>query len=278
MDATTEKEFKATPIYVVPIFASLLVSILCASLILQSEMELTSVTVLPEAGYGPLFNAIMFVLAAGMSATVIYFLLKHGVHRFIRLLMGFAFSVLAFLLTIFYSELALVLLGVEIPWTVILFLAFLVSLFAVLEVFLRKGRFYGVIVLLLGGAMGSLLGASIPVSSAVLILLLLSVYDVVAVFHGPVGKIAAKGLEHLPGASFSFKEIYVGLGDLTFYSMLVSRVFLSFGWEACAAAAFGVLLGSYLSFKMVEKKGMFPGLPFSVFLGLFASLVVLMWS
>ncbi|MCK4634195.1 hypothetical protein KAT42_05115, partial [Candidatus Bathyarchaeota archaeon] len=74
--------------------------------------------------------------------------------------------------------------------------------------------------------------------------------------------------------SFSFRGVHVGLGDLTFYSMLVSRIFLSYGWLALVAATFGVLLGSFLSFKMVEKKGMFPGLPFSVLLGLLGAFLV----
>jgi presenilin-like A22 family membrane protease len=130
------------------------------------------------------------------------------------------------------------------------------------------------IVLVLGGAAGTLLGASIPTFSAVLILILLAVYDVIAVFHGPVGKIATQGLEHLPGASFSFRDIHVGLGDLTFYSMLVSHVLIKFGWGAGAAAACGVLLGAFLSFKLVERKGIFPGLPFSVMFGLLAGFVV----
>jgi len=273
-----EEEFKATPIYIAPIFASLLVSVLCAFLFLESKVELTPTTVFPETGYGPLFNAMIFVLAAGFGATMIYFLLKRGVHRFLRLLMGLAFSILTFLLAILYFELVLMILDIEVSLAVIFVLTILTTAFVVLEVFLRKGKFHAIIVLIFGGATGALLGASIPLFSAVLILLLLGIYDVVAVFRGPVGKIAAKGLEHLPGASFSFRNIYVGLGDLTFYSMLVSRVFLSFGWEACVAAMLGVLLGSFLSFKMVEKKGMFPGLPFSVLFGLFASFIVLIWN
>lgn len=270
-----EEKFRATPIYIVPILSSLLVSILCAFLILESKVELISVTMLPETGYGPLFNATIFVLAAGFGATIIYFLLKRGVHSFIHLLMGVTFSVLAFLLVVLYSELVFVIMNVDVPSAMILFLAFFATAFVVLELFLKKGRFYEIIVLVIGGSTGTLLGASIPTFSAVLILLLLAVYDAIAVFYGPVGKIAAKGLEHLPGASFSFKDIHVGLGDLTFYSMLVSHMLLSFGWMTCAAATCGVLLGSFLSFRMVEAKGIFPGLPFSVLLGLLASSVVL---
>jgi presenilin-like A22 family membrane protease len=272
----SEEQFEATPLYVLPILATLLISVLCAFLIMRTGLEMPMVTVLPETGYGPLFNALLFVFAAGFGATLIYFLLKRGVRLFLRLLMGTAFSVLSFSLVVFYSALFFVAAGIEVPVAVILVVALFAAAIVVLEVFLRKGRFYEVTVLALGGAAGTLLGASIPLFSAVLILLALAVYDVVAVFRGPIGKIAATGLEHLPGASFSFKNVHVGLGDLTFYSMLVSRIFLSFGWAACVAAILGVLLGAFLSFKMLERKGMFPGLPFSVVLGLLASLMTVL--
>ncbi len=269
-----KKVFKASPIHVVPIFASLLISIACAFLILESTVELVPATILPEAGYGPIFNAVIFVCAAGFGATLIYFFLKRGVHWLIRLLMGFTFSVVTFSLATLYFELLFVIVSIEVPLVAVLTTAFLVTAFVVVQVFFGKGRFYEIIVLAFGGATGTMLGASIPVLSAVVILLLLAVYDVFAVFHGPVGKIASKGLEHLPGASFAFKNIHVGLGDLTFYSMLVSRVLLSFGWLACSAATLGVLLGSFLSFKMVEQKEMFPGLPFSISFGLLGAFLV----
>ncbi|MGB9134899.1 MAG: hypothetical protein WCC63_04885 [Candidatus Bathyarchaeia archaeon] len=272
----SEKQFKATPLYIVPILATLLVSVSFAFLIVRAELELPLMTLLPETGFGPLLNALFFVFAAGFAATMIYFLLKRGVHLFLRLLMGTAFSVLSFSLVVFYSELLVVIVGFEVSPALILFLAFLVTAVVVFEIFMRRGRFYGVIVLVFGGAAGTLLGSSIPVVSAVLILLLLAVYDVVAVFRGPVGKIAAGGFEYLPGTSLSFKDIHVGLGDLVFYSMLVSRMLLSFGWATCVAAILGVLVGSFLSFKMVEKRGMFPGLPFSVVFGLLASLVAVL--
>jgi presenilin-like A22 family membrane protease len=272
----TDEEFKSSPIYLLPILGSLLVSIVCASLVLVSEVPLDPVLILPESGYGPLLNGVIFVVAAGSGATLIYLLLKHGVHRFVRALMGFAISVLTFALVIFYSELVLVVLesilqvDLGVPIAGVVVLAVLATVFVVVQVVWLKGRFHEMIVLVFGGATGALLGSYIPLLSAVFILVLLAVYDVVAVFRGPVGKIAAKGLEHLPGASFAFRDIHIGLGDITFYSMLVSRVFLSYGWIACAFATLGVLVGSYFSFKMVEKKGLFPGLPFSIFLGLLA--------
>ncbi len=269
-----EETLRVTPVYVIPILASLLVSVSCALTVVWAKVDLTTITKFPKAGVESVFMAMIFVLISGLGATMIYLLLKHGVHSFLRIFIGVVFSILTFLLVMFYSELVFAILRLEGSSPAAMVLASLGTMVVVLEVFLRKGMFYEVIVLILGGAVGTILGASIPLLSAILILLLLAVYDVVAVFRGPVGKIAQKGLEHLPGISFSFRNVYIGLGDLTFYSMLVSRMFLSFGWLSYIASACGVLLGSYLSFKMVEKKGMFPGLPFSVLFGLTANLIV----
>jgi zinc transporter ZupT len=68
----------------------------------------------------------------------------------------------------------------------------------------------------------------------------------------------------------------MGLGDLTFYSMLSGHMLLNFGLISGLAAIIGVLLGCFLAFKMLEKYGMFPGLPFPIFLGITAGLLVLL--
>ena len=268
-----EEQPTATSLYVIPILASLLVGILCAFLFLRSGVEVPPLPLQPETGYGPLLNAAFFVMATGLAATMIYLLLKYGIHRLIRVLMGTAFAVLSASLVLLYSELALAIVGIDAPLALIVLSAVGIAALVVVEVFRVRGRVSGLIVLTLGGATGALLGAFIPLLTAVLMLLLLALYDVIAVYRGPVGKIAAVGLEYLPGASLSFMNVNVGLGDLTFYSMLVSRMLLSFGWVACFAGMLGVLVGAFLSFKMVEKKGIFPGLPFSVALGLSAAVI-----
>ena len=70
--------------------------------------------------------------------------------------------------------------------------------------------------------------AFIPFLGAVLILVFLAVYDVFAVYYGLVGKIAHSGLDKLQGSSYSFKDVYTGLGDLVFYSMFVGSVLMEF--------------------------------------------------
>ena len=95
-----------------------------------------------------------------------------------------------------------------------------------------------------------------------------------AVYRGPVGKIAEQGIDQLQGLSFAFKDIQMGLGDLVFYSMLMGAVFFNFsGILPTILAIVGVMIGSILTFFMLEKKGIFPGLPFPILLGLTLGLI-----
>jgi len=264
-----EQVFRADLVLLAPVAASLIFGVICAFLINVSQVVFPSVTPLPEAGLGPAANAAIFVVLTGVGASVIYFFLKRKKQRLIRFLIVFAITVVVFFLSIVYLWILFSLLNAADVELLTLVDAVLVTVVVDLELFAFHNAGGEVIILGLGGVLGTFLGASIPTFSAVLILLFLAAYDIFAVFRGPVGKIAmSEGLEYLRGLSFSFRDIQMGLGDLTFYSMLVGNAWISFGvWEALGGVA-GVLAGSFLSFKMLEKKGMFPGLPFSIVLGL----------
>lgn len=265
-------EFKTEPIQLVPLLASLMFGVLCASVILtwiSRGNSLYPVVPFPE-GYGSFVNGLYFVILAGIGATLLYLLIRRKKLRLISLITSFALTVAVLMLSIIYLSAAISFF--PIPSTTALILTLGVSasvtVLADFAIFKIQGKISNIVILLLGGALGAFLGISIPIISAVLILAFLAVYDVFAVYRGPVGKIANSGLEQLRGLSFSFKDIQMGLGDLTFYSMLTGLVLATAGPVFCAASALGVLVGVSLVFKMLEKKGMFPGLPFPVFLGL----------
>jgi len=142
-------------------------------------------------------------------------------------------------------------------------------------------RFHSIVrniaVICIGGALGVFFGFAIPLWSAILILAFLAVYDVFAVYRGPVGKIAESsgGLDDLRGLSFSFKEVQMGLGDLVFYSMLTGAMFFSFlpSILPCVVAVVGIMVGSIVTFFMLERRGIFPGLPFPIMFGLGGGLI-----
>jgi presenilin-like A22 family membrane protease len=242
---------------------------MCAFLLLISDVQFDAITFFPEDFFGSLSNALYFVILVAMGASLLYWLLKRRNRKVISVLTGFAFTLAVFMLSAFYLSAAFSVLTVPYAEALILILSLslLITIAAYFAIF-RTRRVSNLVVLLLGGALGTFLGALIPTSSAVLILCFLAIYDIIAVYRGPVGKIAQSGLEKLRGLSFSFGDMQMGLGDLTFYSMLSGHMLLNFGFISCLASVMGILAGCLLVFKMLEKKGMFPGLPFPIFLGL----------
>lgn len=274
-------KLKTGIVHLFPILASLLFGVLCSWLIASSPLELYRVTPFSEETYGffgSFGNAFYFVILMGVGATILYVLLKRRNHTLIAIITGVALTTAAFMLSVIYAF--TIFSRFDIPYADVLIIA--VSAFATATtdyaVFKSKSKFAHIVVLCIGGALGSFLGFSIPTISAVLILGFLAIYDTFAVYRGPVGKIARVGLEHFRGLSFTFRDIQMGLGDLTFYSMLSGHMLLYMGLVPCLVSIVGILAGCALSFKMLEKKGIFPGLPFPILLGLLGGMLVWLLS
>lgn len=258
--------------YLVPVLVSLLFGSACAYLLLTQIMPAIPVTPFPgDSTSGSFGNALYFVVIVAVGAALLYLLLKWKSRKLITFLTAFALTAAALLLSVFYlSVLFAYVPNAEIP---VIALSVVVTVLVDVAIFRLGGNVRNCVVVCLGGALGVFFGASIPLLSALLILCFLAVYDVFAVYKGPVGKIAHAGLDQLKGLSFSFKDIQMGLGDLVFYSMLSGSMLFNFGVISYAASVVGILAGSLLTFVMLEKKGIFPGLPFPVFLGLAVGLL-----
>jgi presenilin-like A22 family membrane protease len=259
--------------YLAPVVASLAVCVVLAFVYASAPVDLANVTVFPE-GVGSFGNAVYFVLLVGVGAAILYVLLKRKSFRLIRVMTGFALGAAVFMLSLVFGWAGLARFNLPYFDWVLLMIAISATVGALYAIFCSKGLLATGTVLVLGGALGAFLGTAVPTLSAVLVLGFLAVYDVFAVYRGPVGKIARSGLDQLKGLSVSFREIQMGLGDLTFYSMLCGHMLLFFGPVPCLASVAGVLVGCVLSFRMLEKKGIFPGLPFPIAFGLAAGFAV----
>jgi presenilin-like A22 family membrane protease len=261
--------FKFDIIYLLPILGSLLFGLVCAYVLAPVPSESVPVTPIPEEIPGAQWgNALYFVVLIALAATMFYILLKRRSKRIIKGLIVVALTTASLLLSLVYLS---ALFAYAPSWDFLVIpLAIALTVFFDFVIF-RLGRVpRDVVVVCLGGALGIFFGKFIPLWSAVLILVFLAIYDVFAVYKGPVGKIAESGLDQLQGLSFSFKDIQMGLGDLVFYSMLSGIMFFSFlpNVIPTIAAVIGILVGSIITLFMLEKKGIFPGLPFPILLGL----------
>ena len=279
----TEQEkldkFKFQIVYLVPILASIVFGLGCAYL-LSPQPQSTAIPVTPipdNTPAGPFGNALYFVVLVAISATVFYLLIKRRSKRIIKGLIVVAMTTAALLLSVVYLNAILNYVPSLDTLTVLIALSVAITVLLDLAIFRLGSIPRNVAVVCIGGALGIFFGFSIPLYSAVLILAFLAVYDVFAVYRGPVGKIAqsSAGMDQLQGLSFSFKDIQMGLGDLVFYSMLTGAMFFRFlpSILPTIAAIIGITAGSIITFFMLEKKGIFPGLPFPIMLGLAGGLI-----
>ena len=275
-ESKEQDKFKFQVVYLVPILASMLFGLGCAYLLVPHQSEVIPVTPIPETTPGaPFGNGLYFVVLIAISATIFYFLIKRRSNNIIKGLIVFALTTASLLLSVVYLSAVLAFFPIIDNLWWLIALSIVLTVFFDLAIFRLGSIARNVAVVALGGALGIFFGFSIPLYSAVIILVFLAVYDVVAVYKGPVGKIAASGLDQLQGLSFSFKDIQMGLGDLVFYSMLTGVIFFSFlsSFLPTLMAIVGILAGSIITFFALEKKGIFPGLPFPILLGLAFGLI-----
>ncbi len=276
----TEKDkFKVQLVYLIPIVASIAFGLACAYLLVPQPAEAIPVTPIPEDTPGaPFGNALYFVILIAISAAIFYVLIKRRNRKIITALIVVALTTASILLSLVYLSAFFSYFPsfdiLVIPLTIVLTVLFDLAIFRLGS----KAR--NIAVICLGGALGIFFGKYIPLFSGVLILAFLAVYDIIAVYRGPVGKIAESGLDQLQGLSYSFKDIQMGLGDLVFYSMLTGIMFFSFPQSILPTimAMTGILAGSIITLFMLERKGIFPGLPFPIMLGLALGLVTAVMS
>ena len=285
----TEQEkldaFKFQIVYLAPILVSLIFGLGCAYL-LKPQPPSTAVQVTPipntsTSPAAPVGNALYFVVIVAVSAALFYLLIKRRSKKIIRGLIFFAMTAAALLLSLVYLNAILNAVSTYAPsldtLPVLIGLSLVITVLFDLAIFRLGSIPRNVAVVGIGGALGIFFGWAIPLWSSVLILAFLAVYDVFAVYRGHVGKIAqsAAGMEQLQGLSFAFKDIEMGLGDLVFYSMLTGAMFFSFlpSIIPCIVSIVGIMIGSVITFFMLEKKGIFPGLPFPIMLGLAGGLI-----
>ena len=272
MSESESKVFKPRPKHLLPVFLGLLATGILAypiSLVAPAQAQVTPFDVNSAAGAS--LNAVVFVFALGASATVMFLLIRRGRMRFIRRLIKGALVLVSFAVAFWYST-SILASVVDLStnlWTLVsLLLSIGIAAAIGLTVF-GKGQSRQLSgVTALGALTGVFLGYSVGLTTALVLVGALVVYDIVAVFRGPVGALA-KAVEagDLPGAMYTYGELTIGMGDLVFYSLVATTAMVFFGLFSFFGAALGILAGSYLGFRALSKYEMFPGLPFSLLLG-----------
>ncbi len=279
MGQSEQQAFKPRPRHLIPIVLGLIVTGIL-SFPFQG-VQSTSVQVTPFAGdslSSASLNAVVLVLALGASATIMFLLIRRGRMRFIRRMVKGALILVSFAVTLWYTS-SVFSLPVDPLTATVLLLGLSAAIAVAIGVMVfGKGKARQLSgVTSVSALTGVFLGSSIGPLTAIVLVAALVVYDVLAVFKGPVGALA-KTLEpgDLPGAMFSYGELTIGLGDLVFYSLVATTAMVYYGFLPFLGASAGILAGTYLGFRALSRFEMFPGLPFSLLLGV-AGMLLSFW-
>ncbi len=268
-----EPRFKARVGLLLPVVLGLCVTGVLGYPLRGPSVQTTPVT--PFQGdtlSGASLNALYFVLALGLTASAMLFLIRRGRKRVLRRLVKVAVIVVCFTVAIWYISLIYLSSGIVLDDTVATLVLIGLSVATAVSlgvfIFAKNSRLQLVGVVLLSALTGVFLGRNIDQLTALVLAGALVVYDIVAVFRGPVGALA-KTMEpgDLPGAMFNYQELSIGMGDMVFYSLLAMTALVA-GPTSFVGAGIGIIAGTFLGFKALQKYDMFPGLPFSLILGI----------
>lgn len=277
---------------------------------------------------GALLNMLIYVVMVFVGGLIVLIVIKKGfmhlLANFFAVLMGFSW----FSLSLFYSDISfwgfIILFFDSLPefiqtgilafinWTIkistqeiivyyllLFIIALILGILGTLSFGIQSfDRIWirNIMMIFFGAMVGSLFAIHFGLLSVIFILVGLSLYDIYAVFRGPLKGIIDHGREEseeidemiqnndefeikyervplLPALPvYSTPLINIGLGDFAFFSMLISAsVVISNGLVTpipLLAALIGLFAGVIYTFKLLTKERALPGLPLPIFGGI----------
>jgi presenilin-like A22 family membrane protease len=161
------------------------------------------------------------------------------------------------------------------PWLITIFLVFLIFSVSYLKPFPFLSKFLS---LFIGAEVAGYFATVLQPPTVFVFPILLAIYDVYAVFAGPLKKILGKPkkarkistrkIGFLPLLIVDFDYIKIGLGDVVFYSMLPAVGFILHGIARMLLTLLATNFGVFLTLNLLKKKRIpLPGLPIPMIFG-----------
>jgi hypothetical protein len=124
---------------------------------------------------------------------------------------------------------------------------------------------------LLSAEVGSYFASTIPLLTALLLPVVFSIYDIYAVFKGPLKQLVTLApAGALNAVTSRVGEFSIGTGDTIFYSMLPGIALYWFSLHAAILTMVAVDAGVVLTLYLLSRSKILPGLPIPMALGLVA--------
>ena len=125
-----------------------------------------------------------------------------------------------------------------------------------------------IILAFVGAEVGSFFAETLPLWTAIALPIAFSVYDIYAVFRGPLKALIGTAPNiALVGMSIKAGEFTLGLGDVVFYTLLPSLSLFVFGLTQSLLTMAAIDAGMVITLFMLSRRRLLPGLPIPMLLG-----------
>jgi hypothetical protein len=230
------------------------------------------------SAFGSLSNALILVVAVFGTTLAAVWLIRKRKERVFTSIVYFGTSLALFLLTLLT---ALDATSDYLPAVPSLLIAVALSAGAV-ALFAMSVRYRNLILLapvvtgLLSAEVGSYFASAIPLYTALILPLVFAVYDIYAVFAGPLKQLVKVAPDQVLSAVTSqLGEFSIGTGDTIFYSMLPALALFQFNLYDALYTLAAVDVGVVITLYLLSRSKLLPGLPIPMALGLGALLVLI---
>lgn len=229
--------------------------------------------------FGSLSNALILVIAVFATTLAAVWLIRTRKERVFTSIVYFGTSLALFLLTLLT---ALDATANYLPPTGSLVVSVALSAGAVV-MFALSVRYRSALLLapivtgLLSAEVGSYFASAIPLYTALILPLVFSLYDVYAVFAGPLKQLVKVAPnEVLSAVTSQLGEFSIGTGDTIFYSMLPALALFQFNLHDALYTMAAVDVGVVITLYLLSRSKLLPGLPIPMALGLGTLLAIIL--
>ena len=226
---------------------------------------------------GSAVNVILYVGFAFAATLLLLWLLRRKMVSSFRVLVFFSLAISAFLLTFitsdgFFSQYLQPMAELAADITVSVAVVALIGY----TIFVKNRPWLSTVVIAFVGAEVGSFFATLPLATALLLPIAFAIYDIYAVFRGPLKSLIGTGEKvALVGMSIRAGEFTLGLGDVVFYTMLPSlplaQLVARSSMTVAAAWAFATLavmdVGVVATLFLLSRRRLLPGLPIPMVLG-----------
>ena len=219
---------------------------------------------------GSTFNAVLLVAFAFVLTLGLVWLLRRRMVMSFKVVVFASVAFSAFILTLVTADVVAITYfpaSFELPFTY--GMAGLVVVLIAYTIFLKNRVWLSTIILAFVGAeVGSFFAETLPLWTAIALPIAFSVYDIYAVFKGPLKALIGTAPNvALVGMSIKAGEFTLGLGDIVFYTLLPSLALFVFGLNQALYTIAAINVGMVITLYLLSRRRLLPGLPIPMMLG-----------